>query len=443
MRIAIIGGGISGLATAFYIKRFCSQTEVFVLEKEAFLGGTIRTANVDGFLFETGPNGFLSNKPDTLSLVHESGGDSLLLRSSDTARIRYVFTDRLHRLPENPIAFMRSGLLSFSGKLRTLAELFVPPRKEQQDETLQSFGYRRVGKEFTDIFLNAMSAGIFASTPEVISVKAAFPAVVKLEQDYGGLFKGMIKKKKKGAGPGGVLMSFKGGMSAYIDHLRDTLNAEIRLDSEITHLKYQDDGYLVSTRDDTLQVDKVVLTTPAYVSAKLLQPFAPSLSTRLQAIDYSPISVVGFGYRALAHPLNGFGLLTTASACKEILGVLWDSSIFHDRVPESGKSVRVMIGGQRNPALALKDDSSLVDIALRGIRETMGVTDTPAVTFIKRWALGIPNYKLGHLSNVDSLFVQLRDFPGLFLNSNAYYGIGLNDCVHNSRLCAQRVCEHR
>ena len=443
MRIAIIGGGISGLATAFYIKRHSSQTEVWIFEKETSLGGTMRTVNIDGFLFETGPNGFLSNKPDALDLVNESGGESLLLKSSDAARIRYVFTDRLHRLPENPIAFMRSGLLSFSGKLRTLAELFVPPRKEQDDETLQSFGYRRVGKEFTDIFLNAMAAGIFASTPEVISVNAAFPAVVELEQDYGGLFKGMIKKRKKGAGPGGVLMSFKGGVGAYIDHLRDTLDAEIRLDSEIIHLKYQNDGYTVGTQDDALQADKVVLTTPAYVSAKLLQPLAPAISMQLQAIDYSPISVVGLGYHALAHPLNGFGLLTTASAHKEILGVLWDSSIFHDRAPASGKSVRVMIGGQRNPALALKDDSSLVDIALRGIRETMGVTDSPTVTFVKRWTMGIPNYKLGHLANVDNLFAQLKDFPGLFLNSNAYYGIGLNDCVHNSRLCAERVCEHR
>ena len=442
MQIAIIGGGISGLATAFYIKRYSSQTKVCVFEKEAFLGGTMRTVDVDGFLFETGPNGFLSNKPDTLDLVNDSGGKSLLLKSSDSARIRYVFTDRLHRLPENPIAFMGSGLLSFSGKLRTLAELFVPPRKKQDDETLKSFGYRRVGKEFTDIFLNAMSAGIFASTPEVISVNAAFPAVVKLEQEYGGLFKGMIKKRKKGAGPGGVLMSFKGGMNAYIDHLRDILDAEIRLDSEITHLKRKDDGYVVSTKDGTLQVDKVVLTTPAYVSAKLLQPLAPSISTLLKTIDYSPISVVGFGYYTLAHPLDGFGLLTTASANKEILGVLWDSSIFHDRAPESGKSVRVMIGGQRNPALALKDDSSLVEIALRGIRETMGVMAPPGVTFVKRWTRGIPNYKLGHLANVDSIFEQLREFPGLFLNSNAYYGIGLNDCVHNSKLCAQRICEH-
>ncbi len=137
-----------------------------------------------------GPSpGFLSNKPDTLELVKDSGADSLLLKSSDIARIRYIFTDRLHRLPENPFAFMASSLLSFSGKLRTLGQVFVPPCTESNDETLQSFGYRRVGKEFTDVFLNAISAGISASSPECISVKAAFPAVVRLKTNMAGFSK--------------------------------------------------------------------------------------------------------------------------------------------------------------------------------------------------------------------------------------------------------------
>ena len=439
MRIAIIGGGISGLATAFYIQRLHSQAKLYLLEKQSYLGGTMRTVEKEGFLFETGSNGFLSNKPDTLELVKDSGADSLLLKSSDIARIRYIFTDRLHRLPENPFAFMASSLLSFSGKLRTLGEVFVPPRTESNDETLQSFGYRRVGKEFTDVFLNAMSAGIFASSPECISVKAAFPAVVQLENEYGGLFKGMIKKRKKGAGPGGVLMSFKGGMGRYIEHLRTQLNAEIRLDSEITQVTRRKDGYAVNSRETSLEVDKLILATPAYVSAHLLQFLAPRLAIRLGAIEYSPISIVGFGYHNLAHRLKGFGLLTTASAQKEILGVLWDSSIFPDRAPASCKSVRVMIGGQRNPKLAQQDESALVEIALKGLRETMGITDTPASIFVERWARGIPNYKPGHLANVDEIFALLKKFPGLYLNSNAYYGISLNDCVRNSKLCAQQV----
>jgi oxygen-dependent protoporphyrinogen oxidase len=329
--------------------------------------------------------------------------------------------------------------LSIPGRLRTLGEVFVPARKDRRDETLQSFGYRRVGKEFTDVFLNAMSAGIFASSPEALSVNAAFPAVVKLEQEYGGLFKGMIKKRKKGAGPGGVLMSFKGGVGRYIQYLAETLDVTIRADSEITGVQRYSDGFVISAGDTTLEADRVVLATPAYVSATLLQPLDQELSELLNAIDYSPISVVGLGYDNLSHPLIGFGLLTAASAYKKILGVLWDSSIFPDRVPQGKKMLRVMIGGQRNPELALNDDQALIDIALEGIRETMGIDDTPRLSFVKRWERGIPNYKLGHLANVDAIFKRLRNYPGLHLNSNAYHGIGLNDCVHNSRECAQRI----
>ncbi len=219
MRVAIIGGGISGLTTAFYLKRLKPDWELCLFEKEAHLGGTMYTENVGGFLFEAGSNGFLSNKPHTLDLVKDSGADELLMRSNDAARIRYIYTDELHRLPENPKAFMGTKLLSLGGKLRVMAEVVIPPKRHVEDETLQSFGYRRVGKEFTDVFLNAMSAGIFGSTPEMLSVHAAFPAVVRLEQDYGGLFKGMFKKKKKEAGPGGVLMSFAGGVGRFVDHL--------------------------------------------------------------------------------------------------------------------------------------------------------------------------------------------------------------------------------
>ncbi len=139
-----------------------------------------------------------------MELVEQSGTKDLLLRSEDNARKRFIFKDTLCELPESPKAFLKTPLLSFGGKLRVFAEPFIAPKKDDSDETLQSFGYRRVGKEMSDVFLDAMVAGIFASTPDKISVNSAFPAVVKLEKEYGGLFKGMIKKRKKNAGPGGV-----------------------------------------------------------------------------------------------------------------------------------------------------------------------------------------------------------------------------------------------
>jgi oxygen-dependent protoporphyrinogen oxidase len=441
MRIVIVGGGISGLSTAFYVKQHRPDWAVTVLERNARLGGTMGTDEVDGFRFEQGSNGFLSNKPDTLDLVKASGGEHLLLPSNDAARIRYIFKDALHRLPESPPAFLSTKLLSWRGKLRTLGEVFVPAKQDDSDETLQSFGYRRVGKEFTDTFLNAMTAGIYGSTPEVLSVKAAFPLVVALERDYGGLFRGMLKKRKKQAGPGGILMSFVRGVSTYIDYLGAALDADVRSGVVVKGVSRTADAYTVHTDGDDLPADKVVLATPAYVAAELVRGIDTAVAAGLAEIEYSPISVVGLGYRRLEHPLNGFGLLTTASAHKPVLGVLWDSSIFPDRAPEGAKSMRAMIGGQRDPELALQDDDQLVETALRGIRETMGVEATPDVTFVKRWERGIPNYRVGHLAKVDELFDRLSRYPGLFLTSNAYYGIGLNDCVRNGRETARKVAE--
>lgn len=439
MRVAVVGGGISGLATAFYVKRLRPDAEVVLIESAPRLGGTMCTVDVDGYLFEAGSNGFLSNKPDTLDLVRDSGAASLLMRSSDAARIRYIYSDRLHRLPEKPLHFIGSGLLSFGGKLRVLAEILTPARRDGSDETLQEFGYRRIGREFTDIFLDAMCAGIYASSPASISVNAAFPLVVRLEREYGGLFRGMLMKRRQQAGPGGVLMSFAGGVGRFVDHLSRQLDAQIRLGTEVRELSRAGNTWRLSTAAGEVIAERVVLATPAYVAGPLLAPLDTEIGRRLGAIEYSPIAVVGLGYRQLGHPLDGFGLLTTTAARQPILGVLWDSSIFADRAPPGRKSLRVMIGGQRNPDLAARDEPGLIALARQGVQQTMGVADTPEVTFVRRWARGIPNYRVGHLANVDAVFERLRGLPGLHLTSNAYYGIGINDCVAQARACAERV----
>ena len=177
------------------------------------------------------------------------------------------------------------------------------------------------------------------------------------------------------------------------------------------------------------------------VASALVAPFDDELSSRLAAIEYSPVAVVGLGYRDLAHPLDGFGLLTTTRAAMPVLGVLWDSSIFPDRAPPNGKILRTIIGGQRNPELVDQDDAALVDTARRGIRATMGIDQAPQVSFVKRWPRGIPSYAPGHIRRVDAVFERLATHRGLHLNSNAYRGIAMNDCVREGRLLAQRIAD--
>jgi oxygen-dependent protoporphyrinogen oxidase len=438
MKTAIIGGGISGLATAFYLRKERPEWPVVVFERDDEPGGTMRTAEVDGFRFERGSNGFLDNKPATLELIRAAGAEHLLLRSDDNARIRFIYhRGALHLLPQSPPAFAKTGLLTWGGKFRVLGELFVKAKKDGAEESLKSFGDRRLGAEFTDVFLNAMSAGIFGSTPEKLCVNAAFPLVVKLEREHGGLFRGMLAKRRKEAGPGGVLQSFVGGVSTFIDHLAGQL--DVRTDSVIDSLRREGEGWIVAGSAGEEAFDQVVCATPAFETARLLESVDADLAADLAAIEYSPISVIGLGYRGLAHPLKGFGLLTTAAAGLDVLGVLWDSSIFPDRAPAGCQALRVMVGGQRSPDLALQSDDDLVATAREGIATTMGVTDEPIATFVQKWPRGIPNYQVGHLAAMDRLFGRVDAHPGLFLNSNAYRGIGVNDCVESAKQCAEAM----
>ncbi len=439
MRVAIVGAGLSGLATAFYLKRARPDAELVIYEADSRVGGTLHTERVEGFLFESGANGFLTNKPDCLQLVEDSGASEQLLPSSDLARKRFIYTDRLHRMPESPQLFAKSKLMSVGQKLRMLGEFFVAPRTDGHDETLREFGDRRLGSGFTDVFLDAMSAGIYGSTPDKISVKAAFPLVVALERDHGGLFRGMIAKRKKEAGPGGVLTSMKGGVSTLTQHLFRVIAAEWRLGEPVQAVERRGNEYVVHSSAGATEFDQVVLSSTSHAAAAIVRDLDAELSRGLAEIEYSPIAVVGVGYRSLANPLDGFGLLTTTSSRQPILGILWDSSIFPDRAPEGAKSLRVMIGGQRNPELVDQDEAGLIRTALAGVRSTMGVDQEPDVSFVKRWERGIPSYRPGHIANVDAIFGRLGAFPGLHLNSNAYRGIAMNDCARNSRELAMRI----
>ena len=441
MRTAIIGAGISGLTTAFYLQKADPDREIHLFDVEPIPGGTMRTDTLNGFHFEAGGNGFLTNKPHSMQLVKDSGAEDLLLPSSDAARKRYIYTDGLHQLPEAPLPFLRTRLIGVGAKLRMAGEFFVPKRREEGEETLQAFGYRRVGKEFTDVFLDAMTAGIYATTPDKVSVNAAFPLVVSLEREHGGLFRGMIARRKKQAGPGGILMSFKGGVGTFIEHLKRTIPAEWHLGAPVTEVVPGDGGYRVHAGDYEDVFEQVVISTQAHAAAAMLQEMDGELAQRLAAIEYSPVAVVGLGWKQLDHSLDGFGLLTTTSAKLPVLGVLWDSSIFPDRAPEGSKSVRVMIGGQRDPGLVQQDEAGLIATAREGVRITMGVEQDPDVTFVQRWDNGIPSYRVGHIAAVETIFEHLERYPGLHLGGNAYRGIAMNDCVRNGRELAEKLAQ--
>lgn len=439
MRIGIVGAGISGLATAFWLQRQRPDWSLAIYEAEPQAGGTLHTEVVDGFHFEAGCNGFLTSKPATLELVRASGAEHLLLESSASARKRFLYTGTLQRLPESPGAFITSKLLTPLQKLRVAGELFVRRRTDTSDETLQAFGYRRLGRAFTDTFLDAMTAGIYGSTPAKLSVAAAFPLVAALEREHGGLFRGMLAKRRANAGPGGVLTSFTAGVSTFIEHLRTTIRADWQLGMPVAGIERQAAQFLIRSERGLDPVDRLVVCTPAHVATRILAPLDASLSDLLGRIQYSPIAVVGLGYRRLADPLDGFGVLSTSGSGLPVLGILWDSSVFPDRAPPGGKILRVMLGGQRNPEAVQLEETALVTLAREGIRRAMGIAAAPDVQYLRRWTHGIPNYAPGHIANVAAIDAAVAAVPGLHLNNNAYHGVAMNDCCDQSRKLADLI----
>ncbi len=448
-RIIIIGGGISGLSLGYLLHKRYPSMDMVVLESEERPGGKIWSDKVEGFLCESGVNGFLNNKPKTLELASELSLTPL--KSSDAARKRFIYSGgELHSLPDSPPAFFRSNLLSPWGRIRIIYEILAPKGAED-DESLAEFGRRRLGKEAFEKLIDPMASGIYAGDPEALSLKSCFPRIHELETGYGSLIRALIKLKKKakkegkaapGAGPGGVLTSFYDGMETLILALRASLGGRIRSKSRVVSLGRNGSRYTVHLQDgSSMESETVVFAAPAHSTSEILKDFDRDLSGALTEIPYPPVSVVCTGYKKerLGHSLDGFGFLVPFRERRRILGTLWDSSIFPNRAPEGYVLLRTMLGGTRSSAIALQNENRLIDIVAGEISDIMGIKVQPDFWKVYFHEKAIPQYNLGHqkrLKLIDDLVVK---YKGLHLAGNAYRGISVNDCIENSYRLAMEI----
>jgi len=450
MRVIIVGGGISGLSLAYFLLERDPFLDILVLEHEKKLGGKIWTERANGFLCEGGVNGFLDNKPKTLELATRLGLTPL--RSNNTARKRYIFSEgKLQILPESPVSFFFSNLLSLPGRLRILYELFAPVGKKD-DETLSDFAIRRLGKEAYEKLIDPMASGIYAGDPETMSLKSCFPRVYNLEQKYGCLIRGMIKLqkeakatgKKVGPGPGGILTSFSDGMKVIIQALKCYLGERLRTGSRVASVDRKGDHYVVFLDDHSkIEAEGVILATPAYSSAEIVKNLDRALSSALEGIPSPPISVVCLGFKKekIKQPLDGFGFLVPRRENRKILGTLWDSSIFPNRAPEGYVLLRSMVGGARSPELALQDRYKLADIVMEELRYIMDIRANPDFLKVYTHAKGIPQYLVGHERRLKAINNILSNHRDLYLTGNSYRGIGINDCIENSYKLSEKIVE--
>jgi len=462
-KVIIIGGGISGLSTAWLLGNKARaagvELDITLLEKEPQPGGKIRSIKEEGYLCEWGPNGFLDSKPQTLDLCGALGVSNNLHRSNDNARKRFIFSNgELHQLPEGAASFLRSRLISWPGKLRLALEPtpFIAAAPTGVDETLADFGRRRLGAEALDKLIAPMVSGIFAGDPETMSLESCFPRIAELERDYGGLVRAMImlaKKKRRdvaagkvvssAAGPGGVLTSFREGIQYLSDALVASLGTIVRPDSSVVAVdKGHGAPYRLRCADGSeYEADLVIAAAPAFSVAEMLQGLDAGISGILRQIPYASMTVVCFGYERerIAHSLDGFGYLIPRKEGCNTLGTLWDSSMFEQRAPEGKVLLRSMMGGACFPDYVKLGDDEVIARVKRDLKVTMGIDSDPSFVRVFRHPQAIPQYTVGHGQRLRALDELLAKHPGLFLTGNSYRGIGLNDCVAAAERSADGV----
>ncbi|HLP15966.1 MAG TPA: protoporphyrinogen oxidase [Bacteroidota bacterium] len=454
-QVVIIGGGITGLATAWWLKK--AGVDVTVLEREQSAGGTMRTVRDNGWLVEIGPNSALETTPLLRTLFDDLGLGAELSYADSAGNNRYIVRGgELHSLPMSPGKFLQTRLWSAAAKVRILKEPFIG--RAEEEETIAEFVERRLGREMLDYAINPFVAGVYAGSPEHLSVRAAFPKLYALEEKYGGLIKGMIrgarerKKRAEKAKDRARMFSFTGGMQTLPDALARALGDRVLTGVSISTINRNESDGVVSydlygTRNGenfARRADCVVTAVPAYVASGLVAPMDASLAESLMKIFYPPVVEVFLGVRTqdVGRPLDGFGFLVPAKEERSILGTIWSSCLFPNRAPEGHTALTTFVGGSRQPSMTEKSDEELLSIVTDELSRLMALKGQPVYSRISRWERAIPQYNLGHLHRMDHIDRFERKHAGLFLTGNYRGGISVGDCVISSGKNSERILEY-
>jgi oxygen-dependent protoporphyrinogen oxidase len=458
MRFGIVGGGPSGMAVAWELLRR-GQACGYDLELELFEqlprpGGKVWTERRDGYLIEQGPEGFLSSSPRTLELAAELGIAEDATPASTESDARYVYADgRLHRVPTGPPGMLRSKILSVGGRLRLFCEPFMP-RGHNGEESVTAFATRRLGWQAAERLVGPMVSGIHAGDPARLSMAAAFPRLVELEQRYGSLTRGLIASRREAkhtgarvggpSGPAGRLTSFRHGLRQLMEALRENIGDVVRFGSEVVEVWREKGQWRMGLAvGGERSFDGLVIATEPWHAATLLRPVDGELAASLEGIPSTPVAAVALGFREdeIGGPPSGFGFLVPRGEGVRILGCLWSSSTFPNRAPEGGVLLRALLGGMLDQQAVSLGDEDILDVVLRDLKRTMGITVAPELVRIFRYPRAIPQYTLGHLERLDVVDTRLNALPGLFLHGNGYRGVSLNDCLRLAGQIAEAAIE--
>lgn len=435
-RIAVVGAGISGLSTHWFLEREARRmgldVQVETWDPRPVPGGNVRTSSENGWQCEEAAESILNSRRETMDLAIELGLADRVVQVSPLARKRFiVWKGRLRAMGPASIV---GPFPTWGAKLRALLEPFVP--RGPEDESVAEFGARRLGRGMMEQIMDPMVTGVYAASPERLSVRSAFPRIKTREMAHGSLFAGLLagmgarRSVPRGNRPGSGSYTFRGGMAELAKALAAGLPGKVHQDRQILSMSRQDGNWILGASDGSREsFGHVVLAIPAFDVAGI-SGFPEDLVPDLLRLPYNPVTVVGLGFdRArIAHPLDGFGFLVPKSEGRRILGTLFSSTLWPHAAPAGKALLRVMVGGGRQPELASLPDQELVGMVCRELADLLGLEGSPEYVHIARHARGIPEYPVGHHATIRRLKTQLEG-TGLHLAGNAWDGIGVNDCV--------------
>ncbi|WP_158265040.1 protoporphyrinogen oxidase [Blastopirellula marina] len=456
-RIAVIGGGISGLAAAHRLHELAPSTEITLYEASERLGGVLETQHHDGYLAEQSADTFITNVPWGLDLCRRLGIDGDLVPTNDALRKAYVVSrGKLVDVPEGFLLMapgkawpiITSPILSPAGKLRLAWEYFVPQRKETGDESLKSFVVRRLGRETYERLVQPLIGGIYTADPEKLSIAATMKQFVEMERQHGGLIRGMRKRQADSAKTDSgarysMFVAPKEGMSTIINALAARLpEGSIRLNSPVRSVERLSEGaWQVTTAGGADTFDGVIAAAPAPAAARLFEAFDPTLAGELGQIEYAGCAIVLLGVRRdqIAKPIAGFGFVVPEVENRRILAASFASYKFPGRSPDDSVLIRVFVGGACHKEMNELPEQELRRIALEELADLIGLSGEPQLFMVRRWSAQMPQYHVGHLELVERIEQLAAKHPGLQLTGNAYHGVGVPLCVRTSEQAAERL----
>lgn len=458
-QVAIVGGGISGLATAYYLERDAAEQQipltVTVIEKAPILGGKIATDRRGGFIIEGGPESFVTRKPWAWELCQELGLGERMVGTKNGKN--YILHDgRPEIVPMNPVSFIRSPLLSTNGKLRLFKEPFVEARRDPSDETLGSFIRRRLGDEALENLVGPAVGSIYLSDADEMSVQVSFDRFAELEREHGSLVKGMLamvrsrrgsaadsKQKKQEKPPS--FATLRTGLLELVETLAGRIQGDILTGSGVTEISYDPTNTppytLQLDNGQTLPADFVVLALPAYNIADLLAPYDEEIAEQLRSVIYNSVTTVtlSFNESEIEDPFDGFGVVMPAKEPSQLLAVEGMSVKFPHRAPEGQFVLRAFVGGHNTKAAALSDRDLLI-LVRSELLSIFGITARPTIHRIFRWPQANPQCGVGHLTMMDGIEEQLSEIlPNLYLTGAALRGLGIPDCVRQAGETTEKV----